>query len=322
MKKTTLKNSKRIRKTKKKTHENLIILGIFLIFVMVVAYLFYSINIQSVNEYVVATVNTGDITRDQLDWWYKASILPEFRNIITKQDFLVATLIPQELLMQEAKKENIKQTEDEIEQLLGIFIIENGLTLDEFGKNLESSGITIDQIKKSFEARAIINKLLEKKNIELIGQENDRSFQDYLDTLIDGAEIEIFQENIDKFILRSFEETGDNLCYEGKPIIRLYTTSTCGICNRSSQVFENLIKEFVNYGSADVAHWSLDDGDNLLTSRKENGVPKKEVDLFKKYSPNNLVPVVVLGCKYKRIGKFGIEEQDEFKAILKILIDG
>jgi len=76
------------------------------------------------------------------------------------------------------------------------------------------------------------------------------------------------------------------------------------------------------YAYIQQAHWSLDDGDNLLTSRKENGVPKKEVDLFKKYSPNNLVPVVVLGCKYKRIGKFGIEEQDEFKAILKILIDG
>ena len=42
--------------------------------------------------------------------------------------------------------------------------------------------------------------------------------------------------------------------------------------------------------------------------------------IFKKYSPKKLVPVAVLGCKYKRVGKLGIEEQDEFDSILKILI--
>ncbi len=73
-------------------------------------------------------------------------------------------------------------------------------------------------------------------------------------------------------------------------------------------------------GSIQARHWSLDTGDNLLTLKKENGVPKEEVAIFKKYSPNNRVPTVVLGCKYKHVGKFGIEQEDEFKAIIKTLV--
>ena len=69
-------------------------------------------------------------------------------------------------------------------------------------------------------------------------------------------------------------------------------------------------------------HWILDAGDDLLTLEKEKGIPKGEVEIFKKYSPNKLVPAVVLGCKYKKIGKFGLEEQDEFKSILKVLTGG
>ena len=326
MKKKTPKNSNKKRKKAKEKQENRIVLGIFLVFIAVVAYLFYFVNIPTFNKDVVAVVNGDKITTEELDWWYRTSVIPEYRDVVTKQDFLVLSLIPQEVLVQEAKKENIKATEEDVEQLLGIFIIGSGLTLDEFENDLRSSGITIDDVKKSFETRAVIMKLLEKANTGFIEEkglffnENDDAFQEYMDSLIDNSDIEIFPENIEKLVLRSFEETDDEVCDQEKPIIRLYTTSFCEVCNESIDVFKNLVEKFD--GSIEAFHWSLDTGDDLLTSKKEEGVPKEEVELFKKYSPNKLVPTAVLGCKYKRVGKLGIEEQDEFKAILKTLIGG
>jgi len=193
--------------------------------------------------------------------------------------------------------------------------------------HLNSRGITIDQIKKSFEIRSSIMKLLDKESInfdkedkQLFFDANDIAFQEYIDGLIDNSKIEIFQENIDKLVLEGFEETGDDLCNKEKPVVRLYTTSFCDVCKESGNVFENLVEEFVKDGSISAVHWSLDAGDDLLTSKKENGVPKEEVAIFKKYSPDKLVPAAVLGCKYQRIGKLGIEEQNEFKNILKVLI--
>jgi len=212
-------------------------------------------------------------------------------------------------------------------EFFGVFLIEDGLTLDEFKEHLNSRGISINDIKKSFKTRAIITKLLEKENInfdtkdpKLFFERDVYIIQEYINTLINNSNIEIFLENVEKLVLRSFEETNDEICYEDKPIIRLYTMKSCNICDESSEVFDALVTDLVKDGKIEALHWSLDTGDNLLTLKKEKGVPKEEVDLFKKYSPNNLVPAVILGCKYKRIGKLDVEDQDEFKAILKTLI--
>ena len=326
MKKKTPKYSNKHKKAKEK-QEIAIIVGIFLVFIVVVVYLFYFVNIKSSDD-MVAVVNGNEITREELDWWYKLSILPEFRDFITKQDFLVLSLIPQEILVQKADEEDVKVDDDEVEKLLGLFIIENGLTLDEFENHLNSRGSTINEIKKSFEVRAIIIKLLGKENIGFVEGESknlffdvdDSAFQEYIDNLIDNSDIEIFPENIDKLVLKTFEETNDEVCSEEKPIIRLYTTNFCEVCKESGRMFQDLVTNFMIDESIQARHWSLDTGDNLLTSKKENGVPKEEVAIFKKYSPNNRVPTVVLGCKYKHVGKFGIEQEDEFKAIIKTLV--
>jgi len=313
------KNS--IKRSKKKDkQDNVIILGTFLVFIAVVSYLFYFLNLSPEEDIVVATVGGNDITRDELDWWYKQSILPEFRDIVTKQDFLTLSLIPQEVLVQEAKKENIKVDDDDVENLLGIYIIENGLTLEEFEEHLDSRGISIEDIKKNFETRALLIKLFEKQDIHLLGEElpdaYDEILPEYVTGLIENAQIEIFSENIEKLVLTSFEDTGDEVCGE-VPIVRLYTTSSCEACDNVGKIFEDLVKDF---DGIKAVHWSLDTGDDLLTQKKENGIPDKEVGIFKKYSPEKLVPTTVLGCKFKKIGDIGVEEVAEFNAILKTLI--
>ena len=108
MKKKTPKNSNKRRKNKKDRQEKIIVLGIFLVFIVVLVYLFYFFEMPSFNEDIVAIVNGNEITKEKLDWWYKISVFPEARDFITKQDFLILSLIPQEILMQKAKKENIK----------------------------------------------------------------------------------------------------------------------------------------------------------------------------------------------------------------------
>jgi len=323
MSKKTPKSSKKRNNKSKNTKETIIVVGIFFVFILVVAYLFYFLNIRSSDETIAAIVNEDKITIEELDWWYKTSILPEYRDFITKQDFMMLSLIPQEILLQKAKKENIKVSKDEVERVMGLFIIENGFTLDEFETHLNSRDITINDIKKSFEIRATITKLLDKENVNIIEDENlfsdviSNSFQIYLDDLIDNSDIEIFPEIINKLVLSSFEETGEEICNEGKPVIRLYTTSSCEVCGEIGNAFENLVEDLVEDEKIEAFHWSLDTGDNLLTSKKEKGIPEEEVKLFKKYSPNKLVPAIVLGCKYKRIGSLGSEVASEFENILK-----
>jgi len=320
MKKKTPKSSKKRRNIKKEKKENVVIVVTFLVFVSVLAALFYFIQIDTSTEDVVTVVNGKDITRDELNWWYETSILPEYRDSIPKRDFLVLSLIPQEVLLQKAEDERIKVTQEEIENLLGIFIIENGFTMVEFESHLNSRDITLDQIKKSFEIRATITKLLEKENIDFIDDNsfldvNDIAFQQYLDNLINNSKIEIFTENIEKLILKSFEETGDELCSKEKLVVRLYTTNTCKVCDTTIEIFENSIK---GLEGIDAAHWVLDTGDNLLTQRKEKAVPKDDVALFKKYSPDKLVPAIVAGCKYKKVGV--LDDTEEFRSILKNIL--
>lgn len=325
MKKKTPKRSSRKNSKQKEKRDRIIIAGIFIAFIAILAFLFYFTELNAKDD-AVAVVNGKEITKSELDWWYHTSILPEHREIITKADFLARSLIPQEVLVQEAGKNGIKVSKEEIEKSLGLFIIGNGWNLEEFEAHLASRGITLEQIKESFEIRLLIINLLEKENLDVADKKNlffdgsDIAIQGYVTELIDISEIEIFSENIEPLALIMFEETKDGLCSEEKPIVRLYTTSRCAICENTSKIFENVVKGFVSEGSIEAKHWSLDKGDNLLTEEKENGVPKEEVELFKKYGKGK-VPATIIACKYKLVGSLNNAEE-EFNSIMNALLGG
>ena len=73
-------------------------------------------------------------------------------------------------------------------------------------------------------------------------------------------------------------------------------------------------------------HWNLDTGDNTLTKEKEKGIPKSEIEIFKKYNPEGTVPTYVFGCKYIRIGNFFekennlAQEEKEFTSVIEKLL--
>jgi thiol-disulfide isomerase/thioredoxin len=306
------------RKTKRR-NLTLIIGLIFVVFAALILYLYY-VFLDFSND-GVALVNGEKITSQQLDFWYKMSVNPDSQDVITKQYFLNYSLIPQEILFQEAKDKNIEVSDDEVEFLIGQHIIDNRLTIDDFEDNLALRGITIEDVRESFETRAAILKLLEMDNVNMneavASGSGAIAFQVYINELIENSEIEIFPQNIKGAVLGAFEATGDEICGKGKPIVRLYTASWCGLCNSTIAAFGVFVENYVKSGEIEARHWSLDLGDDLLSEKKEDGIPENEAEIFGKYSPDGLVPAVVLGCKYRRIGVLGANERLEFMSIME-----
>jgi hypothetical protein len=294
-----------------KGREKFVILASMIILVLILVSLFYYIDYTPKSESIVAKVNSKPISLESLNSWYKSSILPEYRNVVTKDEFLEGSLIPQEVLLQEANNRGIKVSNDEVENYLGLYIIDSGLQPEEFEDQLRSNGISIEEIKNSFKVRLIISKLLELEGFYVDAQDEfidgtNLEIQLYITSLMDSSEIELIQRKKVKF-----DETQDSLCGE-KPIVRFYSTSTCPGCDYTASIFEDALLSFED--RIDAAHWVLDIGDNKLTSLNESGIPREELSIFKKYSPKNDIPLTVIGCKYKKIGHY--EDSEELSQLI------
>ncbi|NOZ81115.1 MAG: hypothetical protein GXP63_05575 [DPANN group archaeon] len=101
--------------------------------------------------------------------------------------------------------------------------------------------------------------------------------------------------------LAGFEKTGKELCADGgKPIVRMYSTTTCPHCNWVGDTFDAVVAEYD--GRIDAAHWVLDSKDNSLTGKVETAVPQEEIDRFLAFNPDATVPTFIIGCEYTRVG--------------------
>lgn len=125
----------------------------------------------------------------------------------------------------------------------------------------------------------------------------------------------------------TFTETSKSICRkDGKPIIRLFSTTWCPHCIWVKDDFDSVVKEYVKKGKIVAYHWQLDIGDNTLTSAIEKKVPAEEKAVYKEFNPEGSIPTFVFGCKYYRIGN-GYEregdhdkEKAEFRQIIEELI--
>jgi len=95
---------------------------------------------------------------------------------------------------------------------------------------------------------------------------------------------------------------GDICTEDGKPIIRMYSTTTCPHCQWVKDTFDTTMKELMAEGKIVAYHWELDINDNTLTSEKEAAVPPEEFDIYRDFNPRGTVPTFVFGCKYYRVG--------------------
>jgi thiol-disulfide isomerase/thioredoxin len=126
--------------------------------------------------------------------------------------------------------------------------------------------------------------------------------------------------------ITTFRDTGADICLEdGKPVIRLFSTTRCPQCNWVKDTFDSVAKEYVDKGLIVAYHWELDTGDNTITPEIEGEVPNSEVGIFQSFS-GGYVPAYSMGCRYVRVGNghkqegLGAEEA-EFRAVIEMLID-
>jgi parvulin-like peptidyl-prolyl isomerase len=82
-------------------------------------------------------------------------------------------LITQEALYQQAKKENIVPSEDEINKAIQNSKVENGLTEEKFQEELKKTNLTEEQFRQSIRKQLSISKLIEKAQTQLKVQDRE-----------------------------------------------------------------------------------------------------------------------------------------------------
>jgi thioredoxin-related protein len=128
--------------------------------------------------------------------------------------------------------------------------------------------------------------------------------------------------------LTTFTDTGEDICLEdGKPIVRIFSTTTCPHCTWIKSTVDKVLKEYQQQEKIVAYHWELDIKEDALTEQQENSVPAEEMNVFSTFNPRYTVPTFIFGCRYMRIGN-GYERQDnlkaeeaEFRAVIELLIE-
>lgn len=406
--KTTAKKVHKIRK--KKTSFWPIVFSIIGIIVIILA-IIYGNRIFSVTPSVVGTValiNGEEITTSDLDKEYEFFFLigglpKEYKEQITKELFLNSTLIPERLILQEAVKNNIEVSEEEVDSFVQGSIAQSGGTMEAFETTIAELGLTLDNIKEYFKKQLISFKLLNMtvlNNVEITDTEVEAAYNEnkdlfeaqnqtledikadltqallvqkqrtvaqlYIEQLRANADVQIIESETDLSLepttpiiepiitsdeettttteeettttteeetttelvdITTFNPTGDELCVEdGKPIVQLFSTTTCPHCVWIKDTFDEVVTEYASAGKIAAYHWELDIGDNTLTTEEESGVPNSQIQTFQKYNPQGYVPLFVIGCKYSRINN-GYEsqgdlaaEEAEFRAVIEAVL--
>ena len=121
------------------------------------------------------------------------------------------------------------------------------------------------------------------------------------------------------------EKEGKEICKEnGKPVIRLFSTTWCPHCVWIKETFDKVAKEYVDKGKIKAYHWEVDTNDNTLTTEKEGKISEEEMAVYQEFNPGGSIPTFVFGCKYWRIGNTYEREKDLAKeeADFREIIDG
>lgn len=113
--------------------------------------------------------------------------------------------------------------------------------------------------------------------------------------------------------LGTFAKVEGDICKEGgKPIIRLFSTTSCPHCQWVKDIYDKVAKDYVNKGKIKAYHWDLDKGDNTLTKEVETQAPVSEMQILAQFDPQGYVPAFIFGCQYFRIGT-GYERENDLK---------
>lgn len=127
--------------------------------------------------------------------------------------------------------------------------------------------------------------------------------------------------------ITTFIDSGDKVeLIDGKPVIRLFSTTWCSHCKWVGPMYERVAREYVDAGKIVAYHWEVDIQDDTLTPVPEGGIPDSEIQVFKKFNPQGSIPTFIFGGKYFRVGNGHerqndlVAEEAEFRAVIEALI--
>jgi parvulin-like peptidyl-prolyl isomerase len=163
----------------------------------------------------------------------------------------------------------------------------------------------------------------------------EKMISDYLDEIKKDSDIRYYTANptIKNTVasptgIQTFNVKSGEVCTEnGKPIIRLFSTTSCPHCKWITDTYEETVMKYVKEGKIVAYHWKLDTDDDSLTSAKESFIPEEEKTIFSEFNPRHSIPTFVFGCKYYRIGNGYEQEKDlllekrEFIAVIEKLLE-
>ena len=107
-------------------------------------------------DYIVAVVNDDPILYSELKEYAKDNGIPDLKTALN-------SLIEKKILLTEAKSEEIKVSEKEVNSALKSLMISNGFNSEEeFIKALKKEGLTLEEVKEKIKEQILISKLIGK----------------------------------------------------------------------------------------------------------------------------------------------------------------
>ncbi|MBS3125743.1 peptidylprolyl isomerase [Candidatus Woesearchaeota archaeon] len=143
----------------KKKKSSRIFLWISLIIVLALIILIINLDrlVPKQQSSMAATINGESISIQDLEKMYKLSVPEAFRSQISRDMFLNRSLVPQRLLLQEAKKAGVDKSQEEAAAAVEQWIVDSGLDRAQFDERLSKDGLTVEDVQEFFRQTMIVN---------------------------------------------------------------------------------------------------------------------------------------------------------------------
>ena len=137
-----------------------------------------------------------------------------------------------------------------------------------------------------------------------------------------------YDDPFDGISFHTVYKSGLDVCTNlgGQPVISLFTSPTCAHCEWVSEIYDTVVRRYMEEGAIEAHHYNLHTKDDLLTEEVETEIPEEILDLYHRGSPKDLVPYFNFSCKYERVSN-GYEttkdteaEANELMEVIETLI--
>lgn len=206
--------AKKKKKTIKNKQKNILKLIIPIIITAVVVVVVVMLALSFAPGKVAAKVNNVKITQNQLDksydfMFFLSGYPEEFKSVITKEAFL-SQLINEELLFQEAVKQGMETSSEEVSLSVEKFLEGNNITEEELESKFSEAGFTINDLSDYYKRQMTLLAFVNKTIFEDINV-SDEEAEEYYDEYSDEFKAKKGQIRVRHILVETEEEAEDIL---------------------------------------------------------------------------------------------------------------